>query len=443
MNKVALKIAVSPLIVGLTMVGCTTGPSTMPRSMVASAPAGTAAQKAARHYLLAEQYGAKGDMAKALLEAEKAVELAPRDAGYRLMMADFYLKNGRFLSAESAFADVLTLNPESNRARFNLALVNIALGKQYAALVQLDRLAEAVPHADLGLAYALAGQPQRAVTMLEPAARMPGADGRVRQNLALAHALSGDWERARIVASQDLNAVDLAARMEQWAGLAQPGDPRMQVASLLNVAPVEDSGQPARLALAQPEPASVTYAEAQPVPPVTATRAIHAEAPPVEPQPIEAPAVEAPAPAPEPVEEAVRYATAARSLIATQPAVVRSSAPALPAPVATAFKAAAARPSVSSRFVVQLGAYSSVSGVERGWAVVEKRYGLDEYAPLSATVNLPGKGTIHRLSVSGFDSRSEAIDTCRSIKAKGGACFVRANSGDRPVRWASRDNRNG
>ena len=58
--------------------------------------------------------------------------------------------------------------------------------------------------ADAGLALALAGDPQSAVAVLEPAARAVGADARTRQNLALAYAFAGDWDQARTVAAQDV-----------------------------------------------------------------------------------------------------------------------------------------------------------------------------------------------------------------------------------------------
>jgi hypothetical protein len=67
-----------------------------------------------------------------------------------------------------------------------------------------------------------------------------------------------------------------------------------------------------------------------------------------------------------------------------------------------------------------------------------KRFGFNDLTPLSTTVTVPGRGTFHRLSVAGFASREAAGRTCRSIQAKGGACFVRTVAGDAPVRWASR-----
>jgi hypothetical protein len=57
---------------------------------------------------------------------------------------------------------------------------------------------------------------------------------------------------------------------------------------------------------------------------------------------------------------------------------------------------------------------------------------------VSAIVNLPGKGKFHRLSLAGFGTQAAAARTCASIKGKGGACFVRATSGDVPMQWASR-----
>lgn len=436
MNKVALKIAASPIVLGLTMVGCSTGPAMMSRHMVAPSSASQPEQKAARHFELAEQEARKGDMIAALAQAEKAVELSPRDAGYRMLLADLYLKNGRFHSAETALQDVLTLNPGHARATFHLALSQIALGKKNNALMQLESISGTAAAADLGLAFALAGQPDRAVAMLEPAAREVGADARIRQNLALAYALSGDWQRARITASQDLNPSALTARMEEWARFAEPKDQQTQVASLLGITPAADPGQPMRLALAPAQPEPVAYAayEAQPEAPV----AVAAVA-------IPAPTIVAPAAEEAPAKE-IRYAAAAKTLIEPAKAVADPAPVRLATftPPASTTKAVVRSGGSSSRFVVQIGAYSSSAGVERAWAQAQKRFGLNgDYMPLTATVSLPGKGQVHRLSLSGFEGHGEAAEACRSIKSKGGACFVRTRNGDAPVRWASRDSRSG
>ncbi|MEA3008320.1 MAG: hypothetical protein QOJ91_12 [Sphingomonadales bacterium] len=464
MNKsVALKFAVSALAIGTTMVAC--GPAGS-RIASASSKAPKSGQAASALYAKAQEAVRKGDFKEGLGFAERAVELSPRDVGYRMILADLYLKNGRFQSAESTFADVQHLDPGNARAAFSIALARIALGRPAGAVAELDRLAETASPADIGLAYALAGEPRRAIELLEPAARAPGATARTRQNLALSYALAGDWEKARVTAAQDLSPADLAPRLQSWAALAQPGGGAAQVAALLGVTPAADSGQPVRLALAPAQPADTALAAAGPLPEpapetVAATAPALAEAD-VAPEPVPAQAEPVPEPvrmatadlpqwvseraaaeaaAPAPVEETrPLYADAVQALVTPQPSVIaptRSIEPSAPRFEARR-PAAHAGQAGTGRFAVQLGAYSSASSVERAWAQMLKRFGFADLTPLSTTVAVPGRGTFHRLSVAGFASREAAGRTCRSIQAKGGACFVRTVAGDAPVRWASR-----
>ena len=459
MNSVALKFAVSALAIGTTMVACK--PSAGSRVASASAKAPKAEQQAAELNARAQAAVQKGDFAEGLGFAERAVELSPRDVGYRMVLADLYLKNGRFQSAETTFEDVRQLDPGNSRAAFSIALARIALGRPAAAIAELDRLAETASPADIGLAYALAGEPRRAIELLEPAARAPGATGRVRQNLALSYALAGDWEKARVTAAQDVSPADLAGRLQQWAALAQPGGGAVQVAALLGVTPAADVGQPVRLALAAPQAGPTALATAAPLP-----------EPAAETIPVASPALAEAVPAPEPQAEPVRtatadlpqwvseraaaeaeapapaeetrpvYAEAVQALVTPQPAVMAASTPSIETPArrveAPRRRAAAPVQAGPGRYAVQLGAFSSASAVERAWAQMLKRFGFAELTPLSTTVRIPGRGTLHRLSVAGFADRQAAGRTCRSIQAKGGACFVRTVAGDAPVRWASR-----
>jgi Flp pilus assembly protein TadD len=462
MNKsVALKFAVSAAAIGATMVACKPAAEA---SHVASASTRTpkAEQEAASLYAKAQSSAKKGDFAEALGFAERSVELSPRDVGYRMLLADLYLKNGRFQSAETTFEDVRRLDPGNSRAGFSIALARIALGRPAGAVAELDRLAETAAPADIGLAYALAGEPRHAIELLEPVARAPGATGRVRQNLALAYAQAGDWDKARVTAAQDVSPAELGSRLEQWAAFARPDSGAVRVAALLGVAPAEDPGQPVRLALADPQAPDTAFAAAQPLPEpaaetVPAAAPALAEAAPVvtaEPQgrPVQTASAELPqwisqraeaeAAAP-PVEETRPvYAEAVQALVTPQPSVLEASPPAIETP-ARRFEAprrAAARSEVTGpgRFAVQLGAYSSASAVERAWAQMLRRFGFADLTPLSTTVRVAGRGTLHRLSVAGFASRDSAGRACRSIQAKGGACFVRTVAGDAPVRWASR-----
>jgi len=463
-KRVALKFAASALALGATMVACKPAADAS-RVASASSRVPKAEQQAASFYAKAQAAVARGDYAEGLGHAERAVELSPRDVGYRMILADLYLKNGRFQSAETTFGDVRQLDPGNQRAAFSVALARIALGRPAAAVAELDRLAETAAPADIGLAYALAGEPRRAIELLEPAARAPGATGRLRQNLALAYALAGDWEKARITASQDVSPAELGERLRQWADFARPGGGAAQVAALLGVAPAADGGQPARLALAAPQPEPAALAAAAAPPPEPAPEAVPAASPAlaaVEPVPPAEPvrtaagdlpqwvseraAAEAETPAPASGEETRPvYAEAVQALVTPQPSVITPAAPAIETP-ARRFEAPSRRPAspaapasaAPGRFAVQLGAYSTPGAVERAWAQMLKRFRFQDLTPLSTTVRMPGRGTLHRLSVAGFASRDAAGRTCRSIRARGGACFVRTVAGDSPVRWAWR-----
>jgi Flp pilus assembly protein TadD len=462
MTRTAFKAAASTLIVALTMTGFSAQSDAMRRFNDPVRATSRADHQAAQLHEQAAQALQSGQFAAALAAMEQAVALSPRDAGYRQLLADVYLKSGRFDSARTTYADVLELDASNVRAALSIALIQIAQGNPRAAVSRLDDLADRAPAADVGLAYALAGATDRAVHLLEAAARAPGATPRTRQNLALAYAISGDWRRARAVAAQDLSPAELPARMEQWAAFARPGAGATQVAALLGVSPAEDAGQPVRLALApEAAPPAQAFAEAAPAEapaPIAAPVQTPAPVQVAEASPAEAPAFWVPtaqsyqAPAEVPVETAgasaeppapppevrVQYASAARSLVAPEPALIRAPAVTrVPAPV---FHRARPRVSIrngSARIVVQLGAFSNEANAERAWLRASGRYGLESRRPLTTMVDVNGRH-LHRVSIAGFASAGDAQRLCGQIRTQGGACFVRGQAGDASIRWAAR-----
>ena len=383
--------------------------------------------------------------------AEKAVENTPNDAGFRGLLGNCYFAAGRFASAEAAYRDSLTLIPAQPQVILKLALVEIAQGKTAQALGVLESARDALEPADYGLAIALAGRAADAVAVLNQAARTNFADARVRQNLALAYGLSGDWMMARTVAEQDVPPEQVDSRIQQWMAMATPSKASDQVAALTGVTPAAaDPGQPTRLALNRaPQPseafAEVVIPQAEPQQPVA--EEIVAAPPPLLPEPMPAAVVEA-APAPVVVE-------AVQALIEPQPAEVpvvqaaaelptRFEAPAQAADYVgitdTVRRAAAKarRSSGRSNSVVQLGAYRSPDRVTVAWNQIAKRYpALRDYTPMRAKFSGPN-GTVWRLSIKGFASRSEAVDRCEKLQGRGGSCFVRTVAGDAPVQFASR-----
>ena len=253
------------------------------------------------------------DFAGAVNFAERAVERTPDDASVRMILGNAYFAAGRFASAEAAYKDALSLSSNQPQTVLKLALTEIAQGKNAEALTFLEAGRGILDTANYGLALALAGRPDEAASILETAARVPGADARIRQNLALAHALSGDWAKARTVAAQDVPASELDARLQQWMQLAKPARTFDQVATLTGVTPAaSDPGQPVRLALvksdtrvaeAAPLPLPQAVAETAFVAPAPEPQLAELPPPPENPDRIAAPTFE-PAPAPVAVAEA-------------------------------------------------------------------------------------------------------------------------------------------
>jgi cell division septation protein DedD len=290
---------------------------------------------------------------------------------------------------------------------------------------------------------ALAGDPQAAVAALEQSVRAGKANAKTRQNLALSYALGGRWLDARATAALDLPTDLVDKRIIEWAALARPANAWEQVASILGVSPRMDRGQPEALALN--DVAGQQYAAAQPAPVAAPEpKAVEIAAAPEEPAPnYEIPAeVKDPAPvrmaqADTPVEAApIAPAPAFSAKQQIVPVAIPASAP-----VATPHPARAA--GEGSRYVVQLGAFSSAGVAADGWNRATRRFDfLKAYDGRQAKVSL-SKGTFYRLSFSGFASRDDANRTCARIKSNGGNCFVRAMDGADSIRWASNSTKRG
>jgi Flp pilus assembly protein TadD len=399
------------------------------------------------------------DFATAIGLAERAVAKTPDNAAFRSLLGNSYFGAGRFASAESAYKDALALAPNQPQTVLKLALAQVAQGKNSEAAAFLDAARSILDPANYGLAIALAGRPAEAVTTLEAAARQPRADARIRQNLALAYGLTGDWSKARIVAEQDLPASQLDERLQQWMQLAKPSKASDQVASLTGVTPAAtDPGQPVRLALVKP---GTRLAEATPLP---VPQVAYAPLPAPELQPQTAYV----APAPEPQQQVPELApppfNPERVAAAATPSVGEITVKLPPArevgeapPAFTAdyvqpkprlrrasapVQRAVARPAAirrgNSPAVVQLGAYGSPQRVLAAWnAAASRHHALRAYKPTSARF-VSARGPVYRLALKGFASNGEAVALCTSLRRKGSACFVRNIAGDAPVQFASR-----
>jgi Flp pilus assembly protein TadD len=375
--------------------------------------------------------------------AEAAVELRPQIADYRAVLGQAYLLAGRFASARTTFNDALTLSPGDGKIALNLALAQIAEGDWTGARQTLDSNSGSIPVSDRGLAMALAGDPASAINLLLPVARQPGADAKLRQNLALSLALGGRWQDARMVAGMDLSPTDADKRITEWAAFARPASRYDQVAALLGVTVAADPGQPVALALnaSTPVVASAPAPVDAYMPKATAEVAAASA-------PVDAGTTALAVVAPTPTVSTVVFGPRAEIVqpLPVQPAV-GSKAPLIKAPKSAIKAAAFVRPMVApttpgatkvsvskGNFYVQLGAYDSTGVARDGWARASRAYsGFAGHAPTGMSVTVKGK-SFYRLSVGGFD-RAGAVQLCASYRAKGGTCFVRENAGDQAVAW--------
>lgn len=441
-NAQRLALVATTALAGLALAACSTNAA--PRADVSFGQAQTAL--------------AKGQVTKAIQHAEAAVLAEPRNPGFRALLGAAYLEAGRFQAAATSFGDALDLGDENPRTVLSFALAKIALGEPRAAVSVLDDNARGIDPADLGLALALAGQPERGVHVLVNAVRSAEeATPKLRQNLAYTYALAGNWRAARVMAAEDVPADQLEARIAQWAAMSAPDMAPQRIASLLDISPVADGGQPQHLALANFPAEAVMVAEAA----AQGDDAPGAVGEPVEvasaqSSPAFSAAFAAPQSAPQPAIETVPVpasATAAGPRYVSNPVVQQlpgaarprvAAAPAAPAAprVAAASQRRMAAPATASAgtapaaapaqkgpatHLVQLGSYDNKAEATRGWNALQAKFPqLKDRKPVITEAVVNGR-TFWRVAAEGFTAQS-AKAMCGTIKSQGRGCFAYAAS---------------
>jgi Flp pilus assembly protein TadD len=439
-----LTLAVTTALASLALAGCAT--SAAPRGDVSFAGAQTAL--------------AKGQTDKAIAHAEAAVLADPRNPGFRALLGASYLEAGRFQSAATSFGDALDLGNEDPRTVLSLALAKTALGEGRAAVQVLDDYAKLIDPADLGLAYALAGNPERGVHVMINAVRSADeASPKLRQNLAYTYALAGNWRAARVMAAEDVPADQLDARIVEWASTSAPEHYQQRVAAMLNVTPRADGGQPQQLALANFPASDVMVAEAaaqadMPVMAEAAPAPVAAPAPKMAeaaPQPTFAEAFAAPVAAPAPARAPARVAGGVQyvsnPVVQQLPARSERALPRMAAApqrrmAATAAPAPVASDKSAATHLVQLGAYDSKIEAQRGWTVLKGKFPQLKDHDVVITEAVVNGRTFWRVAAAGFGVNS-AKGMCGTVKSAGRGCFAYAASSppagavDRGVRVAA------
>lgn len=419
-NSAFIRLALTTALATTALAGCS----------------GKVAPTAANSAGKAEVALAKGKADKAVTHAEAAVLASPRDAYTRTLLGNAYLEAGRFASAAKTFQDAIALGDSSPRTVVSLSLAQTGMGDRAAAIHTLESYENAIDPADFGLAISLAGQPQRGVHVLSNALRAGNNTAKVRQNLAYAYAMSGQWREARLMVAEDVSADKVGERMAEWGAMAHPEHYRTRIAALLEVDIVADPGQPTMLALSNNpsvemlaseniEPAAEDMAEAE--------FAYAQELPAIRPAAIERSDLEN--------EQAFALQPAARDSERTEPASLsadvvtsRQVAPTKVAPAPAPRKKSKPAPGLSlarGDYNIQLGSYFSMQDAEAGWDKFRAMYpelGDAERVISKARVN--GK-IYYRVAAVGY-AQDSARALCSTVKGKGGGCIAYASKNPLP-----------
>jgi hypothetical protein len=104
---------------------------------------------------------------------------------------------------------------------------------------------------NLALSLAVSGQTSEAVDMLRAMAYQPAGSARIRQNLALTHAVAGDLEQAESIAAHDLKGAALLRQLAFLRSLSGLSGAELASAMMCACAPGSPRGR-------QPEAGSAT-----------------------------------------------------------------------------------------------------------------------------------------------------------------------------------------
>ncbi len=438
----------------------------------------SAAPRAETSFNKAQAALEKGKADKAIKHAEAAVLAEPRNSGFRALLGAAYLEAGRFEAAATSFGDAIELGDQDPRTVLSYALAKTAIGDQASAIEVLSDWEGAINPADLGLAFSLAGKPERGVHVLVNALRSGQNSAKVRQNLAYSYALAGNWRGARVMAAEDVPADQLDARLSDWAATSKPEDVQLRVANLLRVQPSNAGGVPAHLALSNfpgqqamvaeaalqadgarelsdadlveapaQERKPVTVAkktEAKPNPTVSSILAATTSNPVVQPLPSAKPAPKPVAKAPV-AKPAVAKQTVAKPAASNAPRFVSNAVvQTVPKKTAEERKAprrvskkvpqrrmAATRSASSDKsantHMVQLGSFENRAVAKAKWSEFKKRFpSLKGHDVVITKAEVNGK-IFYRLAAAGFGPRS-ARAMCGAVKSSGRGCFAYAKS---------------
>jgi Flp pilus assembly protein TadD len=155
----------------------------------------------------------------AAMEAYKrALAVDPAATTALLGLGRLRLSHGNAADAEHDFAKLLAMTPNDTTAMNDLGVALDLQGRHEAAQVQYLKILnldanDRIASVNLALSLSLSGQAGKSVEMLRGPGSRPDATPRVRQDLAVALALSGNSKEAKKLLLTDLSPSDAVAAL--------------------------------------------------------------------------------------------------------------------------------------------------------------------------------------------------------------------------------------
>lgn len=161
---------------------------------------------------------AAGQAGQAVTVLESARVAHPKDRDVALAFAKALAASGNFAQALNVVDQTITVEaPHWNALSVKGAILDQMGRNQEARALYRQAMitapAEASLYANLGLSYAMTGDLGQAESNLKKATTLPGASGKIRQNLALVIGLQGRFGEARAIYAQELDADAVESNM--------------------------------------------------------------------------------------------------------------------------------------------------------------------------------------------------------------------------------------
>ncbi len=218
-----------------------------------SAPAATPTLSARDHVELGMDYHDQGELAQAVAEFEKAVELDPNDAEAYRNLGTAYGEQGKWDDSAAAYEQAIEVNPDFGEAYADMAGAYFYIGKLAEATAAGEKGIELAPdyataYNNLGIIYGSQGQIDAALALFEQAIELDPNDANAHYNLGFSYENMEQLDEA-IAAYQEAvrvnpNYVDAYENMGTvYARQGQFEQAIVQFETFLQLAPADDPGR--------------------------------------------------------------------------------------------------------------------------------------------------------------------------------------------------------